>query len=558
MHKSKYLIFGICLFISALILLAILSLKDNATLISNSELHYLMQDSLPNSAKIKGDYLFFKINHQSYKIAKDSVDLKGFGEKIPIEITTNSTFLENLDFIVFIGVIVICLLLFAKNPQYFKKPSKNISLKDIQNIQTLNHEINESFDLAKIKSTQSNITFEDVAGISEAKEELEEIIDYLKSPQKYQNFGVKLPKGVLLIGPPGVGKTLIARALAGEAGVPFFYQSGASFVQIYVGMGAKRVRDLFTKAKLNAPSIIFIDEIDAVGKARGGMRNDEREATLNQLLTEMDGFEDSKGVIVIGATNNIDSMDEALLRSGRFDRRIFVELPNLQERIKILKVHCRDKNYDFNLEEIARLCVGFSGAGIASLINEAALNAIKRNSTSIQKEDILSVRDKVMIGVKKKLSFNEKEKEILAFYQAAKAFSAYHLEIPFEKATLMSDGLKYLDKEFSSKNELENQIKVHLSGIAALKLLYDEYYSHSKEDLNIAKNIAKKMVESYGMGEYLIGSEEDILKILENCKIERIEFFKNYQNLLNAIQKKLLQNEKLEYQEIGELIHATL
>ena len=387
---------------------------------------------------------------------------------------------------------------------------------------------------------------------------LEEIIDYLKSPKKYQDFGVKLPKGVLLVGAPGVGKTLIAKALAGEAQVPFFYQSGASFVQIYVGMGAKKVHDLFTKAKLNAPSIIFIDEIDAVGKARGGMRNDEREATLNQLLTEMDGFEDSSGVIVIGATNNIESLDEALLRSGRFDRRIFVELPNLQERIKILKVHTRDKQCDFDFEEIAKLCVGFSGAALAVLINEAALCAIKRGADAITKEDILSVRDKVMLGVRKKLSFSDTEKEILAYYQAAKAFSAYTLEVAFEKITLMSDGLKYADKEFLSKNAMESQIKIHLSGIAALELLYQERYSHAKEDLNTAKAIARKMVESYGMGEYLLGREEDVLKILEDCKNDRLTFFKNYRGILQKIKDTLLVDEKLEYQAVGAIIQNAL
>ena len=361
---------------------------------------------------------------------------------------------------------------------------------------------------------------------------------------------------MLLVGPPGVGKTLIDKALTGEAKVPFFYQSGASFVQIYAGMGAKRVHDLFTKAKLNVPAIIFIDEIDAVGKARGGMRNDERETTLNQLLTEMDGFEDSNGIIVIGATNNIESMDKALLRSGRFDRRIFVELPNLQERIKILKVHTKNKKCDFDYEEVARLCIGFSGAAIASLINEAALCAIKRDSKIIQKEDILNVRDKAMIGIRKKLSFSEKDKEILAYYQAAKAFSAYWIEVPFEKITLRSDGLKQLNKDFLSKHELENQIKIYLSGIAALELLYSEHYSHSKNDLNEAKNLAYKMVETYGMGEFLLGREEDIVKILETCKNERFNFFKNYRNHLEKIQKQLLINERLEYNEIGSLIHG--
>ncbi|TLD87802.1 ATP-dependent metallopeptidase FtsH/Yme1/Tma family protein [Helicobacter sp. MIT 05-5294] len=559
MQKFKNLYFGIFAILLALALLFVFLNTSNPLLISATELQTLTQNKLPKVATIKGDYLYFMFDKQEYKVAKSSLDLQSFGQKVPLEIKdSNST--QNLIIILLIATIALAFLLAG----FKKSKSKNISEQKIPKRKEDSYEsvakslASDAYALHYIQPISSNLTFEDVAGIHEAKSELEEIIDYLKFPKKYQDFGVKLPKGVLLIGVPGVGKTLIAKALAGEAKVPFFYQSGASFVQIYVGMGAKRVHDLFTKAKLNAPSIIFIDEIDAVGKARGGMRNDEREATLNQLLTEMDGFEDSSGVIVIGATNNVESLDDALLRSGRFDRRIFVELPDLQERIKILKVHTRNKSCDFDFEEISKLCVGFSGAALASLINEAALNAIKRNSNTITKEDILSVRDKVMLGVRKKLSFSDKEKEILAYYQAAKAFSAYALEIPFEKATLMSDGLKSIDKEFLSKNEMESKIKIYLSGIAALELLYQERYSHAKEDLNAAKTLARQMVESYGMGEYLLGREEDVLKILEECKNERFAFFKNYRMILENIKTSLLLNEKLEYDEIGQLIHAQI
>lgn len=555
MQKFKTLYFGIFTLILAIIIFIAFALKDNALLISATHLDKILQNSLPTHAKIKGDYLYFDLDDKSYKIAKDTIDLKNFGQTIPLEITQENSILENVFLFFLIFVLVLVILLFLSKS---KKNPQNISQKDSSYQQQARAIANEAFLLHNIKPITSHLGFEDVAGITEAKEELKEIVDYLKSPKKYQDFGVKLPKGVLLVGPPGVGKTLIAKALAGEAKVPFYYQSGASFVQIYVGMGAKRVHDLFTKAKLNAPAIIFIDEIDAVGKARGGMRNEERETTLNQLLTEMDGFEDSNGIIVIGATNNIESMDEALLRSGRFDRRIFIELPNLQERIKILKVHTRDKNCDFNYEEVAKLCVGFSGAALASLVNEAALCAIKRNSNTIQKEDILNVRDKVIVGIRKKLSYDEKEKEILAYYQAAKAFSAYWFEIPFEKIALMSNTLKYLDKELLSKNELENQIKIHLSGIAALELLYNESYSYAKDDLNEAKKLTHKMVESYGMGEFLLGSEKDIVKILEDCKNDRLSFFKNYKYLLEKIQKELLTKEKLEYYEIRDLIHAEL
>lgn len=558
LQKTKTLYVGLLAIFFAGILLSILFLKQETQLISATQLQNLMQHNLPHIATIKGEYLYFSLDNVHYKVAKESVDLQTFGKKVPLEIQGEWNLWRNaVEIIVIFGIIFIALLFF-----FAFKQSKNIhnTQKQMKYKQESAYSnaakslVNEALMLQHIKPITSNVTFADVAGISEAKNELEEIIDYLKFPKKYQDFGVKLPKGVLLVGVPGVGKTLIAKALAGEAKVPFFYQSGASFVQIYVGMGAKRVHDLFTKAKLNAPSIIFIDEIDAVGKARGGMRNDEREATLNQLLTEMDGFEDSSGVIVIGATNTMESLDEALLRSGRFDRRIFVELPNLEERIKILEVHTRGKNCDFDFEEISKLCVGFSGAALASLVNEAALNAIKRDSQVITKEDILNVRDKVMIGVRKKLSFSLKEREILAYYQAAKAFSAYTLETPFEKITLMSDGLKYGDKEFLSQNEMENQIKIYLSGIAALELLFKERYSHAKEDLDKAKIIAHKMVESYGMGEYLLGSKNDVLKILEDCKNERYGFFNNYRNILENLKVSLLTNERLEYNAVGVMI----
>ena len=458
MQKYRLLTIGIILSIISGILLLYISSKDKSILISAKEATIILQQKSPNEVIIKGDYVYFSLNSHNYKVAKDSIDLKEIGQQVPIEIQQTSTFQNTMaEILAIVFVVIVILYIIAKLNQKQQIDAK-INKPNVTKLEEAKELANNAFDLHRIKPIQSNITFDDVAGISEAKDELEEIISYLKEPQKYQEFGIKLPKGVLLIGPPGVGKTLIAKALASEANVPFFYQSGASFVQIYVGMGAKKVNNLFTKAKLNAPSIIFIDEIDAVGKVRSGGRNEEREATLNQLLTEMDGFEDSNGVIVIGATNNIESMDEALLRSGRFDRKIFVELPNLQERIKILEVHTKNKNCNFNYEEIAKLCVSFSGAAIASLINEAALNAIKRKSKIIEKEDILAVKDKVMMGVRKKLSLNDKEKEILAYYQSAKAFSAYWLEVPFEKVTLMNDGIKYMDKEFLGKNELENKI----------------------------------------------------------------------------------------------------
>ena len=367
-------------------------------------------------------------------------------------------------------------------------------------------------------------------------------------------MGIRLPKGVLLVGPPGVGKTMIAKAVAGEAGVPFFYQSGSSFVQIYVGMGAKRVRELFLRAKAKSPSIIFIDEIDAVGKARGGTRNDEREATLNQLLTEMDGFEDSSGVIVIGATNKIDVLDEALLRSGRFDRRIYVDLPDLSEREKIFEVYLRDKHYDFSISEVARLCVGFSGAAIASLVNEAALSALRRQSNVIQKEDILNTKDKVLLGKKKMLSFSEEEKQILATYQSAKALSAYWLDIDFDKISLISESFKEIDKELVSKTEMSNKIKIHLAGSIAVEMLYHQVFSNAKDDIAKAKQIALQMCDDYGMGKKLMADSSDVAEILEQCKKEMQEFLTNAKPLLQKLSHSLLEQERLHKDEIKAII----
>ncbi|MDR2905102.1 MAG: AAA family ATPase [Helicobacteraceae bacterium] len=283
---------------------------------------------------------------------------------------------------------------------------------------------------------RSNVTFKQVAGLKAAREELEEIVDYFKNPAKYKKFGVILPRGVLLSGPPGVGKTLIAKAVAGEAGVPFFYAGGSSFAQLYVGAGPKKVRELFASARKAAPSVVFIDEIDAVGKARGGARSDERENTLNQLLTEMDGFESAAGVVVLAATNRIEMLDLALLRPGRFDRRIEVGLPSLADREEILRIVFAGKKHELNLTKIAERTVGFSGAALATLANESALMAIRRGAAIIANADFEAIKDKV-IGLKKGGEWlEEKDRAKLAEYQAAKAIAAKRLGLNYEAAKL--------------------------------------------------------------------------------------------------------------------------
>ena len=404
-----------------------------------------------------------------------------------------------------------------------------------------------------VKPTTSNVTFKDVAGISEVKEELVEIIDFLKNPQKYRSFGIKLPKGVLLVGPPGVGKTLIAKALAGEAGVPFFYQSGSSFVQMYVGVGAKRVRDLFSKAKAMAPSIIFIDEIDAIGKARGNLRNDEREATLNQLLTEMDGFEGNEGVIVIGATNKVELLDEALLRPGRFDRRIFVELPGLNDRIEILKVHLRDRPFKGNIENIAKMTVGFSGAALASLVNEASIHALKLNKPYIEESDFYAVKDKVLIGKRRLNTYTPKEKEILSYYQASKAVIAYWLGVEFERISLVKDDFKEEDKEIISKTELMSKIEVYLAGRVAVESKFNEKYSNAHKDIKKAKEYAVLMIKEYGMGDNLVGEDAEIATVLKLAEEETKILYANNKQIIEKAYALMLGNEVLHKEDIEKI-----
>ncbi|GAB6044672.1 hypothetical protein JCM11957_02700 [Caminibacter profundus] len=404
-----------------------------------------------------------------------------------------------------------------------------------------------------IKPITSNVTFKEVAGINEVKEELVEIVDFLKNPEKYRNFGINLPKGVLLVGPPGVGKTLIAKALAGEAGVPFFYQSGSSFVQMYVGVGAKRVRDLFSRAKAMAPSIIFIDEIDAIGKARGNLRNDEREATLNQLLTEMDGFEGSEGVIVIGATNKVELLDEALLRPGRFDRRIFVELPGLKDRMEILKVHLKNKPFKGDLEKIAKMTVGFSGAALASLVNEASIYALKQGKPFIEESDFYAVKDKVLMGKKRLNTYSPKEKEILSYYQASKAVIADWLGVDFERITLMKDDFKEEDKEIISKTEIMSKIETLLVGRIAVEEKFNEKYSNAYKDIKKARELAVKMIKDYGMGESVVGDDSEIAKVLDEAYKEAKLLYESNLPIIEKVYEKILKDEIIHKEDIRKI-----
>ncbi len=368
-----------------------------------------------------------------------------------------------------------------------------------------------------INTSDKKVTFEDVAGVEEAKEELAEIIDFLKEPQKFQKLGGKIPKGVLLMGPPGTGKTLLARAIAGEASVPFFSISGSDFVEMFVGVGASRVRDLFEQGKKNAPCIVFIDEIDAVGRHRGaglGGGHDEREQTLNQLLVEMDGFESNEGVILIAATNRPDVLDPALLRPGRFDRRVVVDRPDINGRLGILKVHTRQIPLaeDVDLEVLARGTPGFAGADLANMVNEAALVAAGRERDKVVMEDFEFAKDKVLMGVERKtLMLTDEEKRLTAFHEAGHALVAAFVKgsDPLHKVTVIPRGralgvtmqLPLEDKYTYRRTYVEGQIAILMGGRVAEELTQDDITTGAGNDIERATEMARRMVCEWGMSE---------------------------------------------------------
>ncbi len=380
-------------------------------------------------------------------------------------------------------------------------------------------------------SNRPTVTFDDVAGVEEAKEELAEIVEFLKYPEKFASLGARIPRGVLLVGPPGTGKTLLSRAVAGEAGVPFFSISGSEFVEMFVGVGASRVRDLFDQAKRNAPCIVFIDEIDAVGRQRGaglGGSHDEREQTLNQILVEMDGFDSTTNVIVIAATNRPDVLDPALLRPGRFDRQVVLDRPDLNGRLQILKVHTRGKplESDVSLEELARQTPGFSGADLENLVNEAAILAARRNKKTIGRRELYEAIDRVVAGPERKSRvISEREKLMTAYHEAGHALVARMLPHadPVHKVSIVARGmmggytrvLPEEDRFFWTKKQFEAQLAVFMGGHVAEELVFQEVSTGAANDIERATNLARRMVTEYGMSKRLgplaFGKKEELI-----------------------------------------------
>ncbi|MEA1901339.1 MAG: ATP-dependent zinc metalloprotease FtsH [Thermodesulfobacteriota bacterium] len=454
---------------------------------------------------------------------------------------------------------------------------------------------------ARLQSDQApKVTFEDVAGIDEAKEELGEIIDFLKEPKKFTRLGGRIPKGVLLMGPPGTGKTLLARAIAGEAGVPFFSISGSDFVEMFVGVGASRVRDLFVQGKKNAPCIIFIDELDAVGRHRGaglGGGHDEREQTLNQLLVEMDGFESNEGVILISATNRPDVLDPALLRPGRFDRQVVVSLPDIKGREEILKVHMKKTPVasDVSPTILSKGTPGFSGADLENLVNEAALLGAKRNKEKVDMADLEDAKDKVYMGLERKSKVvREEDRKVTAYHEGGHALVSRFLPgaDPVNKITIIprgrAAGITWFlpeERDFKFKDQLENELTVSFGGRVAEDIIFNRISTGAANDIKQATDIAQRMVRSWGMSEELgplsygkgeeqvfLGREishprdyseetarkidEEVTILIKNSYKRAKEILKENIDILHKLAELLLEKETVKGEELDDLIRS--
>lgn len=455
----------------------------------------------------------------------------------------------------------------------------------------------------KYFSEGSTITFSDVAGQLEAKGELEEVVDFLKNPDKFVKIGARIPKGVLLVGMPGTGKTLMAKAIAGEAGVNFFHMSGSDFVEMFVGVGASRVRDLFEQGRKNSPCIIFIDELDAVGRTRGagyGGGHDEREQTLNQMLVEMDGFDTKSGVIIVAATNRPDVLDPALLRPGRFDRQVVVDMPDVSEREAIIKIHCSKVKVDpdVNINTLARATPGSSGADLANLVNEAALFAARENMPTVSMKHMEEARDKLLLGVARRSKLiTQEEKLATAYHEAGHALLHYHLEnsdplhkvtvVPHGRALGMAISLPEKDSYSRKKSWLLDRIKITMGGFVAEEIVYGETTTGTKQDIEQATDIARRMVREWGMSSELgfasYGSDDEpiflgkeiathkdysesmaekidqaVHSILESCLNETRKLLKEHKVALDTLANALMERETLDDDQIRSLLNLSI
>ena len=567
-----------------------------------SQLAQDVQDGKVSSITVDGDDLNITYADKTSKVSKKEPDaalsqtLFNYGvpkaalDEVTISIVRQSSWQYWLEIL---GPFIAPLLLIGFFVWYLSRQVKGAGMQAFSFGQS-KHRVIDPNDKSQ------KVTFKDVAGAKEAKIELLEIVDFLKNPKKFLDIGARIPKGILLMGPAGTGKTLLARAVAGEAGVPFYSISGSEFVEMFVGVGASRVRDLFHMAKHSAPSIIFVDEIDAVGRVRGtgvGGGNDEREQTLNQILVEMDGFEPNEKVIVMAATNRPDVLDPALVRPGRFDRRVAIDLPDRQDRNDILLTHARKKPLaeDVNLAVIAERTPGFSGADLANLMNEAAILAAREGRKTVAQFDLIRSIEKVMLGPERKSHvMNAKEKEITAYHEAGHAIVASLLEHadPVHKISIISRGraagytlkLPFEDKRMQGKKEFLDDIAMSLGGYVAETTVFGDVTTGPSNDLQVSSALARDMVTKYGMsekigtvalegsdGRALFGSgvngkeysekvsgeiDGEVKRIMDEAYKKALNIITEHRKLLNAIATRLIETETLEREEFEGILIA--
>ena len=599
--KNSLKTLAVWLIIGVILIVLISSILDNAnTKLSYSELIAKIEADAVESieleadgsaaiVKLKNDNVEKTVNIPSVDNLMQNLEETMKAGTVKVTEKSESVFMIFLTFLTPVGIVIIFLLFW-----FFIMSSGNAQ----------NGNKTMTFGKSKARILNPNdknrVTFDDVAGVDEEKEELEEIVEFLKNPKKFTEMGARIPKGVLLVGQPGTGKTLLAKAVAGEAGVPFFIISGSDFVEMFVGVGASRVRDLFEEAKKKAPCIIFIDEIDAVGRQRGaglGGGHDEREQTLNQLLVEMDGFAANEGVIVLAATNRPDVLDKALLRPGRFDRQIVVSLPDVRAREQILEVHSRQKKFadDVNLQIIAKNTAGFAGADLENVLNEAALLAARRNLKAIGEREIEDAMVKVTMGPEKTTRVrSEKEKKLVAYHEAGHAVVSRFLptqdavhEISIVPRGMAGGYTMYQpteDKSFMSKTEMQEQIVSLLGGRAAEALILDDISTGASNDIERATKIAKAMVTKYGMsqriGTITLGSDqeevfigrdfaqektyseatasiidEEMKKIIDGSYASATRILQNNVEKLHAVAQVLLEKEKITGEEFEAIFN---